>query len=267
MVEISVLDLGLLLLAAGSVGVAGHLSGALWYTRRQFDRHKVMLFDPKEGAFSKAVAQIRADLPVVPTVSEIISQIPPYPDLTDKLALFEERMGAKLTATVDAKMASIEEQIAERVGRVVQANIASAKAAFKSGMTGLGEEMESEDGGVLGEILGTFMDSESVSKLGRIKRLYAKAKAAGGGKMDLGSLMGKRPGNGGAQGLPPVGTVQMDGQGRQWVFTGQMNATGGWALVNAAPPALATPPIPPPPAAPIDMPPPLPPEIPDGAKR
>lgn len=252
----------------GLVDAAGVSYLAGWWSKRRMEK---WLSSPESNPYvdrivAKVVEKIPA-IPEVPTVAEIIAEIPPYPDLSDKLALFEERIGGKLTAQLQAEIAGIQEQLSTRVGQVVQANIASAKAAFKSGMTELGTEMEGEDGGILGEIVGTFMDSESVSKLGRIRRLYARAKAAGGGKIDLKSMMGGRSNNGGVGELPRVGEIR-PGQNGLWQFTGNPSmGHGGWVPYQQ--PQASTPPALPPPATsavvnPIipDAPPPLPPEQP-----
>ncbi len=294
-----------LLVAAALTGVVGHLTGALLYTRQQFARHKRMLFDPDTGAIptvrrelsaeiaavrdaipvvptvaeivaalpklpeiptlEEIAAEVQARVPAVPSVAEIIAEIPPYPDLSDKIALLEERMGARLSAQMDAKWPEMQAQIATRVSQVVQANIASAKAAFARG-SAEGAAPAGASLGVAGEILGLIMDQETVEKLARAKMLYDKGKAQGGGKFDLKSLLGGGGGgNGGA--LPPPGTRMTDAAGRPWFFTGDpAQGTGGWVLVNQAPaqpayvaPAALPEPAAPPPGAAGELPPELPP--------
>ena len=55
----------------------------------------------------------------VPTVEDIIRALPEPPDLSDKLALMEEKMGAKLTAVMEAKWATMGDALlsASRPGR------------------------------------------------------------------------------------------------------------------------------------------------------
>ncbi len=183
-------------------------------------------------------------LPKIPTVSEIIAEIPPYPDITDKLSLLEERMGAKLTAVMEAKWALLGDQLSTRVGQVVQANIASAKSQFAAANRDLSEAMGPDnDGSMLTEVLGIFMDEDSVKKVGRAKAMFKRFQAQGG-------LRGSGAGAA-AQGGYPYGTV----------MNGYVATPGGWVPVQrqAAPAALPAAPAPAPAPLPAsDLPPVLP---------
>ncbi len=266
-----------LLVAAALTGVAGHLTGALLYTRNQFRRHKVMLFDPVIGAIpsvkreleiridgveskidsikaaipnvptlEEIANEVQARIPPIPTVAQIISEIPPYPDVTDKLALLEERMGAKLSSSMDAKWGALQEQLSLRVGQVVQANIASAKAAFSRANSELQDSMSPEnDGSMLTEVLGIFMDEDSVKKVSRAKTLFKRFQAQGG-------LGGGLRGGATPQGGYPLGTV----------INGYVATASGWLPIAKpqAPPALSAPAAARSAPPPSEVPPELPPE-------
>lgn len=250
-----------LLIAAALTGVAGHLTGALWYTRKQFDRHKTMLFDDKVGAIPVVKRELEAKISAVAAQIEAIE----VPDYTAKFELLEERVAARMTAAMDAKWGALQEGLSTRMGQVVQANIASGKAAMAREMQAVSGAIASEDGGMLGEIMGMFFDEETAGKAGKAMRLYRRVKAQGGGKLDLKSLMGGGVSNNGGGQLPPVGTIQADARGQRWLFTGDPGqGSGGWVMVQQQAPPTISPPILPAAApaatAPADMPPVLPPE-------
>lgn len=223
------------------------------------------LESPKSDPYiEKIVAKIpRAqmpDIPHVPTVQEIIAALPEPPDLSDKFALMEERMGAKLTASFEAKWSTLGPELSTRVGQVVQANIASAKAKFRAGLDNPDDE---ESLGIIGEIGGALgVDNETLQRFGKLKRLYNRGKQAGGGKFDLKSILHQE--NGGQQVQQPgqqqqptyqMGQVVVNDLGT-WVLTQK-----GWLQLDKAAPAIA----PPPAAASVtvadpDLPPELPPE-------
>jgi len=206
--------------------------------------------DESKPLVDKITAQVAEkvleELPNVPTVEQIISELPPYPDVTDKLALFEERMGAKLTASMDSKWGALQEQLSARMGQVVQANIASAKASFARANAGLEESMSPDnDGSLLTEVLGIFMDEDSIKKVSRAKRLFSRFQQGGG----IGGLSrgGQAP-----QGGYPYGTI----------MNGHVATPNGWVPIAQAPKSAA---LPAPPASaqtivPIEAPPELPPE-------
>lgn len=168
------------------------------------------------------------------------------PDLTDKLALLEERMGAKLTASLEAKWTILGDELSQRMGQVIQANIASAKARFANANRELSEVGEN-DGSLLTEVAGIFMDEDSVKKLAKAKNLFKRMQAQGG-------LTGNR----GAPGQVPqggyaYGSVSPDGR---YVATPQ-----GWKALQQAPAAALAPPARAAPSVTLaDIPPELPPE-------
>lgn len=218
---------------------------------RSKQRIVAYLSDKESDPVIERIAEVVARKVEVPTVAQIVAQIPAPPDITDKLALFEERLGTKLTAQLDAKLVGIQDQLAERMGRVFQANIASAKAAWSASMQGVEGAFDPEnDGSLLTEIAGVFMDEDSVKKLARAKRMWSKFQAQGGLS---------RHGNGGA-GQSPQGQ-----QGYAYgTVVGEYVATPqGWKKLEAAPRAQIAPP--PAAAAPLsasDLPPELPAESP-----
>jgi hypothetical protein len=221
--------------------------------------------NPVVDRIVNAVVAKLPPVPKVPTVAEFVAAMPDVPDYTDRMNLLEERIGTKLMGQFQAQVESMKDDVAKRVGLVVQSHIASAKSAFSSAQSGLEGAAEESMGG-MEEVLGIFMDEDSVRKLGRAKRLFKNFQArqqmkAGGG------------GAGGAPQVYPLGTI-LNG----WVAAGH-DAPGnvnGW--VRLAQPAPSAPP-PPRPVAPVavldapdvvpdnggDLPPAAPPKVKDAA--
>ena len=225
--------------------------GVAYLAGRQSKKKLVRYLESEESKpLIEKITQAVAAQVKVPTVPEIIEAMPDPPDLTDKLNLLEERMGAKLTASMDAKWGALQEQLSTRVGQVVQANIASAKASFAAANRELSDMGEDNDGSMLTEVLGIFMDEDSIKKVSRAKHLFKRFQA-NGGLWRGGAGGGQAP-----QGGYPFGTI----------MNGYVSTPQGWKpLQGTPPPALTGPPAPAPSApaaAPVaaDLPPELPPE-------
>jgi len=230
---------------------ANAVAGAVVAVKHQVDSIQI----PSVPTVKDIIAQL-PPYPEVPTVEDIIAKLPPYPDLSDKLALLEEKLTHSLTAAMDTKWAGLQDQLSERVGRVVQANIASAKAVFASGMKGVEDAFGGEnDGSMLTEIAGMFMDEDSVKKLSKARSLFKRFQQGG-----LTGRMGTQQGGQAPQGGFPYGSIQANSAGQRFVATPQ-----GWLPLESPKPASLLPPAPAPllAAAPIpaaDLPPELPPE-------
>ena len=176
------------------------------------------LLSPESDPYVDRIVGKVAEGVSVPTVEDIIRALPEPPDLSDKLALMEEKMGAKLTAVMEAKWATMGDALSQRVGQVVQANIASAKNAFRAGLRD--EEGPDSNLGMLGEVLGAIgVDNGSITKLGKVKGMYSRFQQGGGlkGAMSQGNG-GIQPGySPGAQVTNERGTWIL-GQNLQWVL-------------------------------------------------
>jgi len=193
-------------------------------------------------------------IPQVPTVAEIIAEIPPYPDLSDRLSLMEEKMGTRLTEALEAKWATLGDSLSTRVGQVVQANIANAKSVFARGMKEIEDDLGDGDGSFMMEAAGMFFDEDSVKKLAKARKLWKRMQQGGGNPL---ARMGGS-GNGSPQGGYPFGTI-MNGYVATpsgWVPIAQRTAPA--PLPRPAPAAGAAVQATPPEA--IDLPPELPPE-------
>jgi hypothetical protein len=224
-----------------------------WLAGRQSKRRLVTYLESEESKplvdriAGVVSGKVKEALPPVPTVPEIIEAMPDPPDVSDKLALLEARIGEKLTTQIEAKWTQLGAELSDKMGRVIQANIASAKAAFSAQNRELSEAMDPEnDGSFLTEVAGIFMDEDSVKKLGRARRVMKRLQGGGGFSRSLAG------GNGQAspQGGYPFGTI----------LNGYVATPSGWVPVQR-PQAATPPPVPVPvPAAPTELPPELPPE-------
>jgi len=216
---------------AVDVGAVAWVSG--YWSRKKIER---WLTSPESDPYiDRVVTRVAQKLPSVEAITKaVVADLPEPPDLSDKFSLMEEKIGTKLTDAMNAKWSVLEEELSTRVGRVVQANIASAKAAFSASNREL-SELGDNDGSMLAEIGGIFMDEDSVKKLSRASKLLRRMKAAGGPKALFDQV------SGGGQANPQAGYQpgQMVRNDRGLWILGQDNQ---WKLLEAAPVPTPVPP-------------------------
>jgi hypothetical protein len=187
-------------------------------------------------------------------VSQVVAKIPEYPEppnFDDKFSLMEERMGTKLTASMEAKWATLGDNLSTRVGQVVQANIASAKAQVARANAELENLGGENDGSMAAEVLGLLLDEDSAKKGAKLIKMFKRGQAQGGFSRSLGG------GTTGQQGGYQLGQIVTNDRGT-WTLT-----QSGWQLLQpATPPPLPQPVVVPAPVSikPSEMPPELPPE-------
>jgi hypothetical protein len=232
---------------AVDVGAVAWVSG--YWSKKKIER---WLTSPESQPYiDRIVKQVK--IPEVPSLDEIATEVTARaPDISDKLALMEERMGGKLTAEMNTKWAGLQEQLSLRMGQVIQANLASFKAKVAASNAGLDDLGIENDGSMSAEVLGLLLDEDSAKKGAKLIKMFKRGQQQGGFSR---SLMG---GGAGQQGGFQMGQILTNDRGT-WVLS-----QSGWQMLQPAAPAPAPAPVVvPAPASikPSEMPPELPPEL------
>jgi len=231
------------------IEVAVGLVVTAWVAGIRSKRALVAWLNSKESApfksdLAKTVVAEMPDEKIL--VRDVVEAIP---DPSDKLALLEERMGQKLLAQVDTKFAGIADQLAERVSRVVQANIASAKSTMANASREMEEALGSDnDGSMITEVAGMFFDEDTTKKIAKARRFMKHLQNRG------------QPGSN-PFGQPAQQQQQQSGYPFGTIMNGYVATPSGWKKLEE--PRPLPPPNPPPPTTTVaaaDLPPELPPE-------